>query len=135
MPVVGRIAQLEPLRRRALDAACCQIPPRTLARWGVPQLLLVEIRGVRNRLVQLPVRLFGALTRCGLRNLDPDTPGDLLHRLLKRQSLALHDERENIARFAAAKALVKALRWDDVKRRRFLLVERTERAELAARTL
>src|SRR5690606_40658961 len=60
---------------------------------------------------------------------------DLAHRVRERQPLLLHQEAEHVARLAAAEAFVEALRWNDVKRRCLLVVERTQRTEVLARPL
>src|SRR5690606_24360127 len=133
-PFVGRVAQQEALGRLTRDATPLEIAPRHFADRLVSKLPLEVVGRERDRLVQRPEALVLRAPPPGLRDLDADALRDLTHRVVEAEPAVLHQEREHVPGFAAAEALVEALRGHDVERRRLLLVERAQRAEILAGT-
>src|SRR5690606_38497985 len=134
LPVVGRIADAEPLDGILTDLALLQVAQCMLAR-GLAQHSLEEVCRERDGLVQLAVGILLLARPFPARDLHANAVRDLAHRVGEREPLVLHEETENVARLAAAEALEEALRWDHVERRRLLVMERAERTEVLARAL
>src|SRR5690606_16062330 len=135
LPLVRRVAEQEALGRLARDAAPLEVAPGDLADRLVPKLPLEVVRRERHRLVQRPVPLILGAPAPRLRDLDADPLRELPHRIVEAQPDVLHQEGEHVPGLAAAEALVEPLRGDHVERRRLLLVERAQGAEVLARTL
>ena len=131
-----RSSGAQPRRKRRI---VCRIEPASLQIFACaraarrPQPLLVESCGGLCRFEQgfLPLRPFPLLRR-RLRDSQPRLPCQLLDGLDEVEVVGPHGEPDRISMGAAAEAMKEGLVLDDIKRRRLLVMKRTQSGKFAS---
>ena len=133
---IGRVTDAELLDRLALEPAFFGDVGARLGGGGRRELGDEEGGGDLHQLEQ-PLALVVALrvARVGRRQCDAGLLRQPLDGLGERQSLGLHQEREDVAVLTAREAVVEALVVVDEERRRFLRLERRQAGIFAALAL
>src|ERR1022692_2841021 len=134
LPVVGRVADAEPLRGGDVESAGGEEVARRAGSDG-QELLRIIIGGRPVRLEQpaaLRLLLAGDMAALLVAQLDADPGRQPLHRLGEAESVDLADERDDVTALGAGEAVPQAASRGDVERRRLLLVERAQALHRAA---
>ena len=107
-PLFRRVPEPEPFGRFSSDAPALQIGSGILPRFLLPKALLEKLLGKSVGFVQMAVRILPTLAG-HFPDLYPGPNGDLFDGVHEAETLAFHQEGEDISRFAASEALVEAL--------------------------